>query len=93
MQKFKRSSRASILRTRVTKHFSFIFSKANHDDLFSHHHHAHQDTAEFSYYQNCFSWTLRNGNWKKIPNNTLAEGDIIKLLPDDKAPALIGVIN
>jgi len=36
---------------------------------------------------------LRNGNWKKIPNNTLAEGDIIKLLPDDKAPALIGVIN
>ena len=23
----------------------------------------------------------------------MAEGDIIKLLPDDKAPALIGVIN
>lgn len=48
-----------------------------------------EDEKEFSYYQNCFTWTLRNGEWKKIPNNTLAEGDIIRLLPDDKAPALI----
>jgi hypothetical protein len=45
--------------------------------------------VEFSYYQNCFSWTLRNGEWRKIPNNTLAEEDIIKLLPDDTAPALV----
>lgn len=44
---------------------------------------------EFSYYQNCFTWTLRDNEWKKIPNNTLAEGDVIKLLPDDFAPALI----
>jgi magnesium-transporting ATPase (P-type) len=36
---------------------------------------------------------LRNGDWKKIPNNTLAEGDVIKLLPEDKAPALIGLIT
>ena len=49
--------------------------------------------AEFSYYQNCFTLTLRNGDWKKIPNNTLAEGDVIKLLPEDKAPALIGLIT
>lgn len=27
--------------------------------------------------------------WKKIPNNTLAEGDIIKLLPEESAPALV----
>ena len=33
--------------------------------------------------------TLRNGVWKKIPNNTLAEGDIIKLLPEESAPALV----
>ena len=49
----------------------------------------HNQEKEFSYYQNCFTWTNRNGRWKKIPNNTLAEGDIIKLLPDDTAPALI----
>ena len=48
---------------------------------------------EFSYYQYCFTWTLRGGEWKKIPNNTLAEGDIIKLLPNDTAPALIESIN
>lgn len=48
----------------------------------------HQE-AEFAYYQKCFSWTLRNEEWKKIPNNTLAEGDIIKLLPDDTAPAIV----
>lgn len=44
---------------------------------------------EFAYYQNCFTWTLRNREWRKIPSNTLAEGDIIKLLPDDTAPAFI----
>ena len=32
---------------------------------------------------------MRSGEWRKIPNNTLAEEDIIKLLPDDTAPALI----
>ena len=45
--------------------------------------------VEFAYYQNCFTWTLRNGEWRKIPSNTLAEGDIIKLLHDDTAPAFI----
>ena len=50
----------------------------------------HQEAEhEFSYYQNCFSLTLRGGVWKRIPNNTLAAGDIIKLLPDDYAPALV----
>ncbi|CDW88835.1 transmembrane protein [Stylonychia lemnae] len=48
---------------------------------------------EFAYYQNCFTWTIRNGEWRKIPNNTLAKGDVIKLLPGDKAPALVKYFN
>lgn len=32
---------------------------------------------------------MRNGEWRKIPNNTLAEGDIIRLLPNEIAPALV----
>jgi hypothetical protein len=41
------------------------------------------EEKEFSYYQNCFTWTLRKEEWKKIPNNTLAEGDLIRLLPNE----------
>lgn len=51
-----------------------------------------QDTKEFSFYQNdCFTSAMRKGPTKfiEIPNNTLAEGDIIRLLPGDIAPAFI----
>lgn len=51
------------------------------------------DEKEFSYYQNCFTWAFRNGEWRKIPSNTLAEGDIIKLLPGDTTPALVKLIR
>jgi magnesium-transporting ATPase (P-type) len=49
-------------------------------------------TREFSYYQaNCFTYAMRKGPNKfiEIPNNTLAEGDIIRLLPGDTAPAFV----
>lgn len=42
---------------------------------------------EFANYQNCFTDTFRNKVWTKIPSNTLADGDIIRLLPGDMAQA------
>ena len=44
---------------------------------------------EFSFYQECFTLTWRNRRWRKVPTNTLATGDIIKLLPGEFAPAMI----
>lgn len=48
-----------------------------------------RQTKEFSYYQSCFTDTLRNKKWKQVPSNTLAYGDIIRLLKGDVAPTLI----
>jgi len=48
---------------------------------------------EFSFYKDCFTLTLRNGRWRQVPSNTLATGDIIKLLPGDLAPAFIKPIG
>ena len=44
---------------------------------------------EFSFYQDCFTLTWRNKRWRHVPTNTLAKGDIIKLLPGEVAPAMI----
>jgi hypothetical protein len=44
---------------------------------------------EFAYYKSCFTDTLRNQKWKQVPSNTLAKGDIIRLLKGDVAPTLI----
>ena len=51
---------------------------------------------EFASYQSCFTDTLRRSasnphdyKWKQVPSNTLAEGDIIRLLKGDVAPTLI----
>jgi hypothetical protein len=54
-----------------------------------------QESREFSFYQeNCFTSTMRNGIGKfgMVPNNTLAKGDIIRLMPGDIAPALCELI-
>lgn len=44
---------------------------------------------EFSFYQDCFTLTWRNKRWRNVPVNTLATGDIIKLLPGEFAPAMV----
>ena len=49
----------------------------------------HCKTKEFCYYGKCFTSTLRSKRWEWIPSNTLAKGDIIRLLPGELAPALI----
>lgn len=51
-----------------------------------------QDSKEYSFHeQNCFTWAMRkeSGQFIQIPNNTLVQGDIIKLQPGDTAPALV----
>ena len=47
------------------------------------------DQKEFSFYKDCFTPTWRNKKWRFVPSNTLAAGDIIKLLPGDVAPSYI----
>jgi len=44
---------------------------------------------EFSFYKDCFTLAWRNKRWRHVPSNTLAKGDIIKLLPGEAAPAMI----
>lgn len=56
---------------------------------------AEGDRGEFSYYKReCFTSTMRlgPGRFIKVPNNTLAKNDIIRLIPGDTAPALIELI-
>lgn len=48
---------------------------------------------EFAYYKSCFTSTLRSGQWEYVPSNTLAKGDIIRLLNGDVAPAMVVFIN
>ena len=48
-----------------------------------------QEQGEFNYYKECFTLTKRNGDWRYIPSNTLAKGDIIMILPGEKAPAML----
>ena len=45
------------------------------------HNESEQCQKEFSFYEDCFTLTLRNGRWRQVPSNTLATGDIIRLLP------------
>lgn len=48
---------------------------------------------EFSFYEDCFTLTRRNNRWRHVPSNTLATGDIIKLMPGDVAPAYVKQIG
>ena len=48
---------------------------------------------EFSFYEDCFTLAWRNRRWRRVPSNTLATGDIIKLMPGDVAPAMIKQIG
>jgi len=48
---------------------------------------------EFPSYKNCFTDTLRKGIWRNVPSNTLAQGDIIRLMPGEIAPAFIQRVN
>ena len=45
--------------------------------------------GEFSYYQDCFTLAFREKEWRRVPSNTLAAGDIIRLLPGEIAPAML----
>lgn len=73
---------------------SWFKNKENHDQQ-AHNwapEELHNHTKEYSFYtDDCFSYAMRNGpnQFIQVPNNTLVEGDIIKMLPGQIAPTMI----